>query len=237
MPSNAVTALDAVDIAIDGYPLLRDLTMTLSPGRLVVVGGPAGCGKSSLLQVFTGNIRPDTGTVTANGRDLTRASARRWATWRREIGVLSREFSLADEWTAAENVAAALHCKGGISRAAIEYRTNHELRKWGLLSRRHLHTAALSTSERTRLQLARAFVRRPAAVFLDEPLAGLPTPNRAELKAAIKAEAIAGAAVLVAAADYEGWQADADEIYLISESQLHRPQETPALIAVSGMAG
>lgn len=220
MPSGRVAALDAVEISISAYTLLRDISLVLQSGSLCVIGGPGGCGKSSILRVFWGALRPVKGAIFCGGRDFTHASSRQWAAWRQRLGIVGDDFPLLNEWTVFANVAAALRVAGGLPKEAVVSRTNRELGKWKLLHKRHLPAHLLAGDERARLALARAFVRRPVAAFLDEPLANIPAGERDEMCAKIHQEAISGTAVLVATTAGESRALSADEVYLTEGGQL-----------------
>jgi cell division transport system ATP-binding protein len=219
MATGITAALDAADISLQGRPLIREVSMSLVPGTLTVISGPGGSGKSSLLRVFWGALRLHRGTVICDNQDLTRASPRRWAAWRRRIGICGEDFPLDDSWTVFANVAAALYATGKIPAQTIRQRTNRELRRWDLLTRRHFPVAALSSAERTRVSLARAFIRRPPAAFLDDPFgAGFQEPEK-NLWEKVRQQARAGTAVCLATTR-EFKPAATDRVYGIEGERL-----------------
>lgn len=195
MATDLTVALEAADIAVDGHVLLHDVSLTLRSGMFTVISGPGGSGKSHLLRVLWGALPLRCGKLTGEDRDLTHASFRRWAAWRRQIGIYCSEFPFGERWTVFDNVAAALYAAERLPTEAITRRTIGELRRWNLLSHRSRFASELSRSERVRLGLARAFVRGPAAALLDDPLAGLPQEEAEYLLEAVRIKARAGSAV------------------------------------------
>jgi cell division transport system ATP-binding protein len=219
MATGITVALEAADIAADGHVLLRDVSLVLRPETLTVISGPGGSGKSHLLRVLWGALPLRCGTLTGEDRDLTQASARRWAEWRRRLGIFCDEFPLGEQWTVFDNVAAALYAAEQLPAEAITRRTAGELRRWDLLALRSRPASALSRSERVRLGLARAFVRGPAAALLDDPLAGLPREEAESLLEAVRVKARAGSAVCLTTD--EEWVAQlADVVYAIEQGCL-----------------
>jgi len=221
MPSGHVAAMEAADISVSGQTLLRNISLCLKPGSLIVIHGPGACGKSSLLRVFWGALRPERGTVFCRGRDMTHVSPRLWSAWRRQIGIFCSDFPLLDQETVFANVAAALCVVGRLPKKTIVDRTNRELGQWGLLHKRHSPARFLAQGERVRLALARAFIRRPVAAFLDEPLANVSGSEHEGLWEIIRQQAISGTAIVVATSAGENRMLAADNVYEIEGGQLH----------------
>jgi ABC-type ATPase involved in cell division len=230
MAFGITAALDAADISVSGYPLLRGVSLNLQPGSLTVINGPGSGGKSCLLRAFWGAVPLKRGTVICADRDMTHASARRWAAWRRQVGIFCDDFPLCDDWTVFANVAAALFTAEKLSEKLVKHRVNRELGKWGLLPKRHLLPRILSGSERTRLCLARAFVRRPVVAFLDDPLGGTPHAEWENLGGTIQGEALAGTAICLTAAQ-EHKAIVGDNVYTIEGERLHHLESKTPLPA------
>lgn len=228
MSSDCVAALDAVDVSVVGHPALAGVSFCLRAGTLVVIGGPRGSGKSTLLRLLWGAVRPARGTVSAGGIDLTASTSGRLAAWRRQIGILSADFPLALDWTALDNLLAALNMQGPrVARNAAD-RAAHALGRWGLLPRRHTIVARLTDTERARLALARAFVRAPVAAFLDEPLSAVPEDEHAAVMGEIRLATRLGTAVLVTTCDRTQWSSVADEFLLLENGRLQGAPSIPA---------
>lgn len=230
MAADIVAALEAADISISGHTLLRDVSLHLQSGSLAVIHGPGGGGKSCLLRAFWGAVPLECGKVICDNQDLTDAPPRRWAAWRRRVGIFCDDFPLCDSWTVLANVATALYTTEKLPEKVIVQRTNAALHKWGLLAQRHLPARLLSGGERARACLARAFVRRPVAAFLDDPLLRMSPKERENIWESIRGEARAGTAVCLTSSRDDMAAAD-DNVYLIERERLRhveRPTSTPA---------
>ena len=230
-----VAALDAASVSFSGQVVLRDISLCLKPGTLCIIGGPSGCGKSTLLRVLWGAVRPARGTARAGDADLTSASPTRVADWRRQIGIFSPDFPLAFDWTAFDNLFAVFCTTKAIPRERATERVTRELHRWGLLHQRHALARYLAESGRTRLALGRAFIRRPVAAFLDEPLIALPEGEHSEIINEVRLAAALGTAVVVATANWERWSPFADELYLIEDGRLRRLHDAQPVAAGSGL--
>lgn len=152
--------------------------------RSVVLFGPSGSGKSLTLQVLAGLLRPDAGRVVVNGRVLfdSRTGVDLPAR-QREVGYVFQDFALFPHLTLAQNVAFGLKrgLFGGLGRA--ERRLVEEtLDIFGLLPLRDMPPGRLSGGQKQRAALARALVRRPKLLLLDEPFSALDQPLRARMR-------------------------------------------------------
>ncbi len=151
--------------------ILRDIALNIGRGEAVGLLGPSGSGKSTLLMVMTGLERPDSGTVTVAGEDLTRLNEDQLSRFRgRTIGIVFQAFHLIPTMTALENVGIP-HELAGASDALS--RAERELVAVGLTERMHHYPAELSGGEQQRVALARALAPNPAIVAADEPTGNL----------------------------------------------------------------
>lgn len=155
-----LTALDHVDL-------------TVERGALTAVVGPSGSGKSSLLAVAGTLIRPDSGTVTVAGREVTRLPAGELAQIRREhIGLVFQQPNLLASLTAREQ----LELKGRlIGRPARDVRAEADelLESVGLTAQAGRRPHELSGGQRQRINIARALVNSPEVLLVDEPTSAL----------------------------------------------------------------
>jgi molybdopterin-binding protein len=148
-----------------------DVSLTVAPGECLALAGPSGAGKTSVLRVVAGLLRPGSGRVvcgqevwldTTAGVDL--------APEHRRCGYVFQEYALFGHLSAWRNVAYALH---ETPRGEREGRARALLDRFGLGALGDARPGTLSGGERQRVALARALARRPAALLLDEPLAAL----------------------------------------------------------------
>ncbi len=169
-------------------PVLRQVELAVAPGEVHVVVGPNGAGKSTLLKVLSGEIFPRTGTIHFGGRNVTRLPHHR----RVRLGI-GRTFQVARifaDMTTRENLTVACEalCRHGTVRTfllGLTPSSDVQRRVEGLLAAvalEHLaerRAAELSHGDRKRLELALALAARPTLLLLDEPTAGMSTPERA----------------------------------------------------------
>ena len=181
-----------------GAVAVRDLSLTVADGELVVLVGPSGCGKTTTLRLIAGLERPTTGTVRIGGRSVNGLPPDR-----RDVALVFQRPALYPHLTVRDNLAFGARLRqpaGRLRRLAWRWlrpakyaqildqerllaervaQTARLLGLDGVLGRR---PARLSGGEQQRVALGRALVRRPAAFLLDEPLSNLDAPLRAELR-------------------------------------------------------
>jgi putative ABC transport system ATP-binding protein len=151
--------------------ILKDIDLHIGSGEAVGLIGPSGSGKSTLLMVMAGLERPDSGTVTVAGEELTRLDEDALARFRgRRVGIVFQSFHLIPTMTALENVAVPLELAGAADAFA---RAERELAAVGLADRLGHYPAQLSGGEQQRVALARALAPGPAILVADEPTGNL----------------------------------------------------------------
>jgi len=153
--------------------VLRDVSLTIGTGEIVVFVGRSGSGKSTLLNLIAGIDRPTAGTVTVNGTDLTALDEQaRTLFRRRHIGFVFQFFNLIPLLTVEENVLLPLDLNGR-ARADGVARVRELLERVGLGGRGASYPERLSGGEQQRVAIARALVHEPAVVIADEPTGNL----------------------------------------------------------------
>ncbi|MGC5034402.1 ABC transporter ATP-binding protein [Streptomyces sp. DT190] len=171
--------LDAVTRRYGAVTALDGVSLALPAGSFTAVMGPSGSGKSTLLQCAAGLDRPDAGSVTVGGTELTGLSERRLTLLRRErIGFVFQAFNLLPALTAEQNVALPLRLAG---RRVPKARVRQALEQVGLADRGRHRPGELSGGQQQRVALARALVTRPAVLFGDEPTGALDTRTGREV--------------------------------------------------------
>jgi molybdate transport system ATP-binding protein len=157
-----------------------DVTIEVEPGRTLALAGPSGAGKTTVLRAIAGLVALRRGRVTCDGetwvdteRDVSLPPERR------ACGLVFQDYALFPHLNAWRNVAYALR---DVPRAARRGAAVGLLDRFGAGHLADAHPAALSGGERQRVALARALARRPAVLLLDEPLAALDAPLRAEAR-------------------------------------------------------
>ncbi len=157
--SSGTVALDDVDLRID-------------EGEFVFLVGPCGCGKTTLMKLITGELRPTKGSVIVNDFDMTRIRRRNLPKMRRTLGVIFQDYRLIDNMTVYDNVAFAMRVVGASSRA-IRKRVPYVLELVGLQDCRDRLPDELSGGEQQRVAIARALVNSPRMIVADEPTGNL----------------------------------------------------------------
>lgn len=153
--------------------VLRGVDLEIPSGRTTAILGASGGGKSVLLRLLIGLMDPDEGTIEIEGEEITRMGERQLGKVRRKIGMLFQNGALFDSMTVRENVVFPLRETGLTDEDALEKRALEALGMVGLAEHLEKMPNALSGGMRKRVALARAIISRPAAVFYDEPTAGL----------------------------------------------------------------
>ncbi len=152
---------------------LIDINTKINLGEFVMIMGPTGCGKTTLLNVMSGLEIPDQGRVIFDGDNIERAPEAKLAAIRRQkIGFVFQDFNLIENLTAIENVESVLWPLGLASKK-IEDRALHALRRVDLLDRKDHYPRDLSGGERQRVAIARAIINQPRVLFADEPTGNL----------------------------------------------------------------
>jgi ABC-type Fe3+/spermidine/putrescine transport system ATPase subunit len=144
-----------------------NVNLTIESGQFVTLLGPSGCGKSSTLRIVAGLLKPSSGQVEFDGRDVTNLAAAK-----RNIGMVFQSLALFPHMTVAENVAFGLKMK----RVPAEESTKQVKRILEIVRLDHLahrYPAQMSGGQQQRVALARAMVIKPGILILDEPFGAL----------------------------------------------------------------
>ena len=153
--------------------VLRDITLSIERGEIVAVMGPSGCGKSTLLNVLGTLDRPDSGTLSIDGKDVSSLGDKSLSRLRNEtIGFVFQFHHLLPEFTILENLMIPLMLAG---REVLEaHKISEEwLSRVDLSERQDHRPASISGGERQRIAVLRALVNKPKLVLADEPTGNL----------------------------------------------------------------
>jgi putative spermidine/putrescine transport system ATP-binding protein len=159
---------------------LRDFVLNLSlevPSGVTLVTGPSGSGKTTLLRLIAGLAPVDSGSISLNGRVLSRAPGVHLAPRDRDVALLFQEYALFPHLSVAQNVAYGLEARG-VDRAGRDRRVASMMERLGIDGLAGERTSKLSGGQRQRVALARALVLAPSAILLDEPMASLDLQTR-----------------------------------------------------------
>ncbi|MGH3633972.1 sulfate/molybdate ABC transporter ATP-binding protein [Mycobacterium sp.] len=177
-----MTGSDAIIVAgvnkrYGDFIALDNVDFTVPAGSLTALLGPSGSGKSTLLRAIAGLDVPDTGTVTINGRDVTRVPPQR-----RGIGFVFQHYAAFKHLTVRDNVAFGLKIRRR-PKAEIATKVDNLLEVVGLSGFQRRYPNQLSGGQRQRMALARALAVDPQVLLLDEPFGALDAKVREELRA------------------------------------------------------
>lgn len=164
---------DDVWLAFDDNEVLRGISFTLPIAHMLVLIGPSGTGKSVLLKLILGLIKPDSGSIHVNGERIDTKTEVELMRVRGDIGMLFQENALFDSLTVADNVGYRLYEETETPHDEVDVRVADVLERVGLGEYGERMPSELSGGQRRRVAIARAVASRPALLLLDDPTSGL----------------------------------------------------------------
>jgi phospholipid/cholesterol/gamma-HCH transport system ATP-binding protein len=168
-----MVAFDRVCVAFDEQEVLRDLSFTVPRGSMRIMLGASGAGKSVVLKLILGLIRPDAGHIYVHGQCIDTMPERDLLRLRADIGMSFQEIALFDSLTVAENVGYRLSEETDMPEADVERRVTEVLQFMGLSEHGERLPSELSGGQRRRVAIARAMAAKPSLLLLDDPTTGL----------------------------------------------------------------
>lgn len=161
--------------------VLKGIDLHIDKGEVVSIVGPSGAGKTTLLQIIGTLDRPDTGSVSVDGIDVTSLSSKKLSDFRNQhLGFVFQFHQLLPEFTAIENIMIPAYI-AGISHKQARKRAEELLDFMNLKERAAHKPNELSGGEKQRVAVARALVNNPAVILADEPSGSLDSKNKEEL--------------------------------------------------------
>jgi phospholipid/cholesterol/gamma-HCH transport system ATP-binding protein len=167
-----VLAFRNVSIGFDGRAVLEEISFSVAPGETRILLGPAGVGKSVLLKLANGLLRPDEGSIQLFGREISRMPEEMLFPMRARTGMVFQEGALFDSLTVRDNVAYQL-IQERVPDDEIDSRVREALRFVELEETFSLFPASLSGGMRRRVAIARALIRDTQLILYDSPTGGL----------------------------------------------------------------
>jgi len=181
-----------VTMGYDDRLILDDVSFIVNPGETKIVMGGSGTGKSTILKLVLGLIRPQAGHILVDGDDVTALSEREMIEVRRKIGMVFQEGALFDSLSVYENVGFRLF-EQGLPENEINEAVVRMLQFVNLGNTISMMPSELSGGMRRRVGIARALVGSPKLILFDEPTAGLDPPTaRTILELAMKLRDLEG---------------------------------------------
>jgi phospholipid/cholesterol/gamma-HCH transport system ATP-binding protein len=173
MPSTPAIELRNVSLAFDEKPVLAGVSFQVESGGTLILLGVTGSGKSVLLKLILGLLKPDSGQVLVAGQDLTPLSESQLHPVRQRMGIVFQEGALFDSLTVRENVAYRLREEGQNDEDALDRRVREVLQFVEMEHAIDMMPSELSGGMRRRVSIARALISEPAIMLYDSPTAGL----------------------------------------------------------------
>ena len=171
-PTGPVVVFKNVSIEFDSKPILKDISFQVDAGQTLVILGPAGTGKSVLMKLVNGLLKPDGGTITVFGEDVTAMPEVKLFKLRERIGMVFQESALFDSMNVEDNIAYRFNTEGmphDESHKKVEEILNFvELPK--AIAK---FPSELSGGMRRRVSIARAIITTPDLILYDSPTGGL----------------------------------------------------------------
>src|SRR5262245_54355830 len=158
--SDAVVFVN-VSFAFDDHVVLRDISFSIPKGSMSILLGASGTGKSIVLKLILGLLRPDAGTILVNGQQIETMSEQDLLRVRGDIGMLFQETALFDSLTVAENVGYRLYEETDLALDQVEERVAEVLGFVGLAEYGERMPSELSGGQRRRVAIARAIASKP----------------------------------------------------------------------------
>ena len=171
--ASPAVVFEHVSLAFDDHVVLRDVSFDVAKGGMKILLGASGSGKSVVLKLILGFLRPDTGRILVNGERIDQMSEAELMTIRSGIGMLFQETALFDSLTVAENVGYRLSEETRMPDADVTARVEDVLGFIGLGEYIDRMPSELSGGQRRRVAIARAMAAKPELLLFDDPTTGL----------------------------------------------------------------
>jgi len=213
--------LESLFYQVRGHTILQDLNLEVQPGEILAVMGRSGSGKTTILRLIMGLIRPTSGKIWIDGEEISRRSEHELMPVRAKMGLVFQNAALFDSLTVAENVAFGLRERGQAEEEEISAEVGEKLALVGMEGTEELLPAELSGGMRKRVGVARALVMQPRIMLYDEPTAGLDPPTAASINELIVSlRDRLGVTTLVVSHDVHALAQVADRAAMLEEGKI-----------------
>lgn len=183
-----------ISFSIDGQKLFSNINFKIETGKDLLITGPSGIGKTTLLSILSGLQKPTHGNVLYNNINLYNLAENKIDEFRgKQLGIIFQNFNLINTFTIKQNLQ--------LVNTALNKKDNNHiyelLQRVGLADKSHIKVSNLSIGEKQRVAVARAFIGKPKWIFCDEPTSSLDDKNTAIIINLIKEESLRYKASLV----------------------------------------
>lgn len=221
--SDVAVCLQNLTLAYGNTVAVPSLDLDIAKGELIALLGPSGCGKTTTMRAIAGLMKPQSGSIFIDGKDVTKTPANK-----REVGLVFQSYALFPHLTGFENVAFGLRLKK-MAATDITKRVEAGLELVGLSHLASRKPAELSGGQQQRLSLARSLVMEPKVLLLDEPLSNLDARLRLEMRTELQTlQRQTGITMVFVTHDQSEALALADRIVLMKDGcieQIGSPEE------------
>ncbi len=198
---------------------VEDVSFTIERGDFVLLAGPTGAGKTTILRLIYLELFPDSGQIMIEGRFQRSRDARDLAALRRKMGIVFPESRLLPDRTIFENVALPLRIAGE-SRRRTHLEVSRLLFRFGLSGRGASFPSELSSGEQKKAAIARALVVRPFILLADEPLANIDADAGAEIIGHLAQISAEGTTILAATHQPQAFEGIAKCVLTLREGRI-----------------
>ena len=172
-PATALVDLDGLSLRLGDRVILDGVTAQLPKGSFVYLVGPTGAGKSSLLRLLFGDLRPQAGRVSVAGERVDTLRPAQLPYLRRRIGMVFQDYQLLPDRSVYENLRFVMRATGWQRTRDMKRRANEVLMQVGLSTKADSRPFQLSGGEQQRVAIARALLNEPPLLIADEPTGNL----------------------------------------------------------------
>jgi glutamate transport system ATP-binding protein len=224
-PTGPLVVMEHVEKHFGDLHVLKDITLTVDRGEVVVVIGPSGSGKSTLCRTINALEPIDSGTIVVDGKPMP-AEGRPLAKLRSEVGMVFQSFNLFAHRTVLDNVTMGPVKVRRWSKADAESRARALLERVGVSDQAHKFPAQLSGGQQQRVAIARALAMEPKLMLFDEPTSALDPEMINEVLDVMIALAKSGMTMMVITHEMGFARAAADRVIFMSDGEIVE-QATP----------
>ena len=178
--------INHVNLTINERKILNDINLEIKKGETLVILGASGSGKSTVLKLMTGLIKPCSGSIFIKGVKADSLNEFEWNKLRKFMGMVFQYSALFDSMTVKENVAFGLRQHTKLKEQEIERIVREKLNMVGLEGTEELYPSELAGGMKKRVSLARAVAMEPEIILYDEPTSGLDPIRSTDISLVIK---------------------------------------------------
>lgn len=207
-----------------GVQAIKDLSIDIAKGEFVFIVGASGSGKSTLVKLLLCEVKPTSGKIIVNGKNITYLKHKQVAAHRRRIGCVFQDFRLLKDRNVFENVAFAQKVVG-VQNRLVGKNVRRILSLVGVSDKEKTFPRELSGGQQQRVALARALVNQPTLLIADEPTGNLDPKTSMEIMHLLEDINAQGTTVIVVTHDNEIVNQLQKRVIYLKEGQLHSDEE------------